>query len=401
MPPLTTPVVVQDNSYTGEVSKVILAQALLGNELVERSLIHILPNVHHRIILPRIKMTRVLQERNTNPEVPKDAQGQWILSERALEPQDAMVLTYFDPKTFEHLYRHLQPTGELVFEELPSEVQEALLREISKQATFEIGEQMILGGLKPDDKLFKGIIVRMMSCANRISVTTSASKMIDRLEAVYKAIPATMATRRNLRILMSRKDCQTYDSELSAQHHKGADVTTTNRKQYKDIKIEDLSHWPDGLIVATLASDDSDTNIWGACNAESDAVTIKVGKVSEVSELHFFKMLFKMDTQIAFGDEIVMLDKRAGVSEGSISATPDLVALPAGGGSAASLVVTTGDYSITGEHTGFEVSKVEGGILISAEANSTGSDRSGEIILTLTGVSGSVKTTVRVFQPKA
>lgn len=391
---------VDTNSYAGEVAKVILSRALLGNQLVERGLINILPNVHHEIALPRVKMTKVLQERKSNPDVPTDAQGQWIISERKLAPEDAMVLTYFEPKTFEHLYRHLQPKGELVYEELPAEVQEALLMEVAKQATFEIGDQMINGGLKTDDKLFKGIIVRMMSCSDRIKVTTSSTKMIERLEAVYKAIPATMSAQPSLRIIMSRKDWQTYDSELSAQTSKGKDVTTTNLKRYKDIQIEDLALWPEGLIVATLCSDDAQSNIWGACNAESDMVTIKVGRVSEVSELMFFKMLFKMDTQIAFGDELVVLDKRTGVTEGSIKATPEVVGLPATGGEAAVLVVASGDYDISGTYTGFTVNKVEGGLLIKAEDNTTGSDRSGEAILTLTGAASSVKTKVRLFQPK-
>lgn len=393
--------VVQQNSYTGEVAETILSKSLLGNQLVQRGLINILPNVHHAITLPRIRMTNVLQARNSNPEVPKDAKGQFVLSERKLEPKDAMVLTYFDPRTFEHLYRHLQPTGPLVFETLPSEVQQRLLEEVSKQATFEIGNQMINGGLKPDDDLFAGIILRMMSCGDRINVTTSASKMIDRLEAVYKAIPATMLAAPNLRIIMSLKDWQTYDDELSKQTSKGKDVTTTNIKYYKGIKIEDLALWPDSLIVATLASDDSNSNIWGACNAEGDTTTIKVDKVSAVSELMFFKMLFKFDTQVAFGDELVVLDKRTGITEGSISATPEIITIPAAGGESAAVVVTSGEYTIGGTHTDFEVSKIEGGILIKAEANSTGADRTGEIELALTGGASSIKTTIKIYQPKA
>lgn len=395
MPPL-----INQPSYQGEVAKTILSRSLVGNQLVSRGLIHILPNVHHAITLPRIRVSEVLQPRKSNPEVPKDAKGNWQLSERKIEPKDTMVLTYFDPMTFEHLYRHLQPTGPLVYEELPAEVQEQLLTEVSKQATHEIGRQMIVGGLKPDDELFGGLIKAIMSCGDRVIVTSNSNKMIDRLEAVYQGISATMLDKPNLRLLMSSNDWRKYDSELSAQTSKGKDVTTTNVKRYKDIPIEDLAHWPDNLIVATLASDDTNTNVWGACNAESDLVTIKVGKVSEVSELMFFKMLFKMGIEVAFGDEIVVLDKRTGVTTGVISATPEQIAMPTSGGETAVIVRTSGDYAISGTHTDFTVTKIEGGILISAEANTTESDRTGEIILTLTGGASSAKTTVRVFQPK-
>lgn len=394
------PLIIEQNSYPGEVADIILSKSLLGNQMVERGLIHIIPNVHRSITIPRIRMTEVLQPRKSNPSINEDAKGEWKLSERKIDPKDAMVLTYFDPSTFEHLYRHLQPTGPLVFEALPPDVQQKLLEEVSKQATFEIGRQMVIGGLKPDDELFGGLIKAVMSCGDRINVTSSSNKMIERLEAIYQAIPETLLDKPNLRIFVSRRDWQKYDSELSAQTSKSKDVTTTNIKRYKDIKIEDMSHWPNDLIVATLASDDTNSNVWGACNAEGDTTTIKVGKVSEISELMFFKMLFKMGVGVAFGDEIVVLDKRTGVTTGTISATPEIITIPTTGGEAAAVVSTSGDYTIGGTHTGFEVSKIEGGVLIKAEANGTGADRTGEIELTLTGAS-SVKTKIKVYQPKA
>lgn len=162
-----------------------------------------------------------------------------------------------------------------------------------------------------DDHLFNGILTQAAKDAQCITVACGSARQTDRLKAVRKAIPVSMRNNPHLRLLMSVNDFDEYDDELTAREGKNADETRVNRRAYKEIRIETLAAWPDGLIVATLCSPDAmTTNLFAAVNLQDDEHVIQIGKVSEMSELYFFKMLMKADTNIAFGEEFVVLDKR-------------------------------------------------------------------------------------------
>ena len=70
-------------------------------------------------------------------------------------------------------------------------------------------------------------------------------------------------------------------------------------------------HSPEGVIVATICSSDVDSNLFAAVNLQNDENVIQIDKLSNASELYFFKLLMKADTNIAFGEEFVVLDSRS------------------------------------------------------------------------------------------
>jgi hypothetical protein len=105
-------------------------------------------------------------------------------------------------------------------------------------------------------------------------------------------------------------DFDQYDKELTEREHKNSDETELNSKRFKGITIETLASWPDGLIVATLCSDGTNGNFFAAVNLQNDENVIQIDKVSNASELYFFKLLMKADTNIAFGEEFIVLDTR-------------------------------------------------------------------------------------------
>lgn len=124
------------------------------------------------------------------------------------------------------------------------------------------------------------------------------------------AIPKAMRSNPDLRIIMSVDDFDKYDDELTERESKNASETEVNRKRYKGITIETVAAWPDGVIVATLCSPDADGNFFAAVNLQNDESVIQIDKVSNASELYFFKLLMKADTNIAFGEEFIVADFR-------------------------------------------------------------------------------------------
>ena len=305
-------IVVQNTNYSGEVLENILTLAATGNEIVEKGLIMVIPGVEKKISVPRIKTGKMLQKRKENPIV-TDSKGDFKYDEKSLDPVDFMAFTVFNPRAFEHIWRKYQPKGNLVFAELPPDVQNKLLDELSKQVQFELGEHYVNGEYQDDSNdmhLMNGILTQMAKDDELIIVKPGAVTMIDKLKAVRKAIPKSIRNHPNLRILMSIDDFDTYDDELTARESKNKSETDANKQLYKGIKIETLAAWPDGLIVATLCSPDMNGNLFAAVNLQDDENVIQIGKVSEMSELYFFKLLMKADTNIAFGEECVVLDSR-------------------------------------------------------------------------------------------
>ena len=304
-------ITIKNTNYNGEVLEQLLTVATTNNEIVTKGLIHVIPNVSKKISIPRLRTSKMLQKQKENPQV-SDSKGGFDYSEKALDPVDFMAFTVFNPRTFEQVWRPFQPKGDLVFAELPPQVQNQLLDALSKQVQFELGGHYVNGEAgSDDDHLFNGILTQAAKDTDVIIVKSDSTKMLDRLAAVRKSIPIAIRENPNLRILMSVSDFDKYDDELTAREYKNLDETTRNIKRYKDIKIETIAAWPDDLIVATLCSPDAMTsNLFAAVNLQDDEHVIKIDRVSNMSELYFFKMLMKADTNIAFGEEFVVLDKR-------------------------------------------------------------------------------------------
>ncbi|KAB6522463.1 hypothetical protein GAY88_24775, partial [Phocaeicola vulgatus] len=344
-------IVLRNTNYNGEVLEKILVLATTGNDLVEKGLIMVIPGVEKKISLPRIKTGKMLQKRKENPTL-EDSKGNFNYSEKSLDPEDFMAFTTFNPRAFEHVWRKWQPKGNLVFAELPPEAQNTLLDELSKSVKFELGWHYLNGEFgSDDDHLFNGILTQAAKDLDVIVVPApSDTSMIGKLKAVRKAIPKALRENPNLRILMSIDDFDKYDDELTEREYKNTSETDINKKRYKGITIETLNSWPDGLIVATLCSMSADGNLFAGVNLQDDEEVIQIDKWMNSSELYFFKLLMKADTEIAFGEEFVVLDTRETpvfkAVERSISADPAALSFKAAGESKEVKVTASGDYSV-------------------------------------------------------
>lgn len=375
-------IILANSNYSGEVLDQLLTLAATGNELVEKGLIHIEPNVSLKFSIPRLKTGTMLQKRKEQPEN-SDSKGDFNYSEVELVPKEFMAFTTFNPRSFESVWRKWQPKGNLVFAELPAEAQNALLSELAKCVRFELGNHFINGEYAEtgDDKLFNGIVTRIVNNADIIEATSSATTMIGRLTALKDAIPLTMRSNTGLRILMSIADFDKYDAELTAQPNKGANYTDMNVERFKGIKIEKMANWPSDLLVATICGMDYNTNLWAAVNFMDDSEVIQIGKLTNAGERYFFKMLMKADTNVAFGEECVVLDKRVAVVP-SIAVDPDAMAFLAAGGEQVAVVTATGAYTIGEVPAGFTVVKTAFGVRVTAAVNAS-TAKTGSVTLTL------------------
>ena len=204
---------INGTNYSGEVLEMLLTRAATGNELVEKGLIHVVPEVAKKFSIPRLRTGKMLQKRKEMP-TDSDSKGNFDYDERELVPVDFMAFTTFNPRTFEQIWRPWQPKGNLVFAELPAEGQNALLRELAKSVKFELGFHFVNGVYgEDDDHLFNGIVTRMLADRDVVRVSSKETTMIKKLKAVKDAIPVTLQSgfaypdeHRRLRCLRRRVD---------------------------------------------------------------------------------------------------------------------------------------------------------------------------------------------------
>ena len=311
------------SSYAGEVLEALLVRATTGNEIVAGGHIHVQPNVLKKFTIPRLKGSNMLQRRIEQP-VESDSVGGFTIDEKSLEPKDFMAFTTFNPRVFEGIWRPFQPTGNLVFEQLSPSVQSQLLGELAKIVDFQLGGEFINGEYHATNagKYFDGILTRIVADTAVIQIATPAaivqSNVIAKLKLVRAAVPKAVKKNPNLKLFMSVEDAESYEYELTDKPTKGQDYTNMNPERFKGIQIVALSDWPKDVIVAAVATAGVDSNFWVGVALADDAEAIQIDKLTNSGEKYFFKMLMKADTNIVFGEDIVLYDGRdAAVAAGS------------------------------------------------------------------------------------
>ncbi|MDR2964029.1 MAG: phage major capsid protein [Bacteroidales bacterium] len=301
-------------AYDGEVLEQLLVRATTNNEFVAGGHIRIEPNVNKKFSIPRLRAGKMLQKRKEMP-TSENSKGDFSINEVYLEPKDVMVYTEFNPRSFEKFWRKYQPTGNLVFTELPAEVQNAMLAEMAKMVDFEMGVEFLTGTYgTTEGNYFDGILTRICASPDVVSLANAEEITADNvfavLHSVKSQIPNTLRGNPNLKIFMSRTDADIYDEALTAREFKGANYTESNPERYKGIQIVPLAAMPKNVVVAAVASTDLGSNFWAGVSFEDDAETIKIDRVSNAGEKYFFKMLMKADTNIVWGEDIVLYDGR-------------------------------------------------------------------------------------------
>lgn len=301
-------------AYSGEVLNNILARMIVGNELVDGGHVKVQNGIRKAFSIPRIGLSApVIQPRVATP-VSSTSQGDYDLDEVKLEPNDMMAYVEFNPRSFEDFWRPWQPSGELVFRELPAEVQTKMLQELARRSQNEIALKIVSGdkALLTSNPLhyFDGFLTRAAGSGDTIVIPTpvalTAANVESKLDAVYKALPIAVRRDPLTKMMISVTTMDLYEEAQYAKANKGPNVTDNLQYRYRGKQLVPVAEFPDDTIYAAKATNNENSNLWIGVDHEGDETEVKVERLQANSELFFFKMNMKMDTQVVFHEETVL-----------------------------------------------------------------------------------------------
>lgn len=303
------------SSFAGDVVEELMMLAVTQNEVVDGGHICVDDNIVLKRSLVRYRQSNIIQNMAATPT----SYGTLSTNERQLDPDPFLVYVEFDPNEFRNLWEFAHPKGEFVFTELNPTVQTEMLRAILEcegGVNNFMGTAILQGdktaGVAPLDK-FNGLIVKAVADADVIDVASpvaltggAGGNIADKLQAVYDASRVPVRHDPDFKILMSVIDHEKYRSYLTGQTYKSIDVTQNAPNLFHGRTLVPLVGMPENTMIATTASAKRSSNIWLGVRGVVDYTTIKVAPVQNNSDLWFFKMKMSADTQIKFGQDLVL-----------------------------------------------------------------------------------------------
>lgn len=304
-------VTTQANGILG--SDEILTLTVLGNEAVEKGSLFVFEDVQDKMQIGRMtNEDDIIQVRSATPTNEK---GEPDYDEQELDPKEMMVYYRFNPRIYEPVWREFQPEGPLVDRVLDPEVQRALLQVTNDKIQKQLGELIWQGNnaLATSSPLhfFSGYITRAAASADTIDVANigviTAANVIAILEDVVQAIPDAIFDNSDLVIHMNTGDFRKYQEALRALDFKGSDLFEAGAQRFGGFEIRHYTGLPaNSIMTAVSNANQSTTNMFGAVDMADDDKNILIEKWRPESELHFVKLLFKMDVNCGFFQEVVL-----------------------------------------------------------------------------------------------
>lgn len=323
------------STYTGEVLEDLISHAVKGNETVDNGLVHIKSGIQHKYVIPTIKLGNIIQDNIPTPQS-TDADGEYTLGERYLEPSEFMVYLEFNPRDYEKYWRPFQPTGNLVFRELDPAVQAKMLRLLIEKKNEYMGQALWmstkgggstgftapagaeeLGLLSKKNKYFDGFMKRLLLSSKTdtdgekviISGATAldtGEKVEAALTAAYRACPKQIRRNTNLKFVVDFDTWDLYDSYLSSKDSKYTTNKDVNDYRFKGKQIVPINDIAEQTIILGAFGTGEDSNFWVGVDYANDGDIVKVDRLQSNSELYFFQMRMKADVNIVKPGEIVM-----------------------------------------------------------------------------------------------
>ncbi|MBS1506041.1 MAG: hypothetical protein JSS79_05285 [Bacteroidetes bacterium] len=313
--------------YGGEVYGKIVSKLFQTHKLYQAGKLYVQGGFKYKFSIPLSDPTYAVQAAAPTPT----SSGSLNYKDRVLALSDYMFYQEFNPRVLEAYWRPFQPTGPLVFEQLPADVQANMLMEIFGYLGQYHGQKDVTGSKSGGD-FYDGFLTKITAAsgdyANAVTVNLpgtistggtsgTAANVLSAFNAAKQA--AMFGGNPQLQIAYINRDAdwtwivspQTAtlwgDYQKINQVYKGEDPTGRGKMEFDGRPIIVQPNFPENTIFGTYMTAGTDSNVWIGVADTSDENTINVQRVQNNSELYFAKMLMKRDTAIVRPEHCVIV----------------------------------------------------------------------------------------------
>lgn len=306
--------VISDTTYAGEAAAGFAVKAITENETVQRGLVYVQDGIKKQFTIPRFDANYedMIQDRAATPI----SKGDMTVDGKVLAPKEYMIYTEFNPRDFENHWKAVELGNKIIDRSLPQTAESMIAQELIKRHNrfFNkfIWNANTLAASTSIYRYTDGLIRRAFAASSGTDqtnfvaspTTLTSSNIVTELEKGFQLIPVALRYDVTTRIFCSYATYDLYRQYQQGQTTKGIDVTQNGVKSYNGLPLEPIPDFPANTYLIARSMPTPESNLWIGLNSMED-VNFTMNKVSNASELWFFKLNMKVDTQIGWCSETV------------------------------------------------------------------------------------------------
>ncbi len=299
----------------GDVYKDLVVKYTTEIQLVSEGLVEVVPTTNKSSDFTYIIRTASDLDQDYSP-CPTSSSGEITYDSKLVHLGKTMLLyTKIRPAEWENVVRKYQPVGPIVTEQLnPLIMKDMFLAfteqyaEVSNVQTVE-GKQTLLPGSTDEYLRYDGVMT--IAKAKDSGVQAVAYSTVDTpakaqalLEKLRKGVDVRVRRQKNFKYAVSQNIADLFFDSQYAQTSKGVDLTEEGVARYKGKEIHVLDALGDNEAFATVMSPNSDSNIFMVVAGEESNTAFEMGKVSNLCEYQFIKMIWKQGLGVKKHNEL-------------------------------------------------------------------------------------------------
>ena len=302
------------NEYKGTIEQGAIALLASKAEALQRGLVYVKTGVRSDHTVRRISVQDTVQD-----YAPTPASGGTVnVDYRKLVTGKYMVYLPFNPADFEGEWSEALLKGTNEFRELPDDLKLAMLNEVLKDQEQVLGQAMWLGDATSGTGIYKyydGLVTILAADPDTLTVTSpvglTPGNIISKLEAVLAEVPEPVRADPNFCLMVNSANHRMYGAACRALDYKSIGPEQAAPRFFEDTRIEPMALFPRDVIVATIASDNTSSNLWLGMDDDGDNTNLNIDRLQNNSDEWFIRMNIRIGTQVAKPEEAVLYDGRA------------------------------------------------------------------------------------------